>query len=281
MRYLMTKRTKLIATLVTILVVIIGILSLAANERKLPNLAVKLAACDAFPNNSIQKVVETTRLTIKLPKYFYLKNLDSPLIFKNATGNAKAYWISNAGPMGNSYGVTKLCSAYYYEFEGTGEVDLKLKSLVKGIADYFVRFIVPPNVADQPINYLNDAYRFTFKLPNSWQGYSVLNQQWIGYATGGAKGDVNTEKGPQIIIRNPKWTTANRRQDIPIMVFTPSQWKALHQEKFYVSAAPIPPSELGRNTHYIFALPPRYNYVFPTGWQEVAKILEGRPFRAF
>ena len=281
MRYLMTKKTKLIAALVTILVVFVGILSLAANERKLPNLAVKLAACDAFPNNSVQKVVETTRLTIKLPKYFFLKKLDIPLIFKNVSGNAKAYWISNAGPMGNSYGVTKQCSAYYYEFDGTGEVDLTLKSLVKGIADYFVRFIVHPNVADQSINYRNDQYRFTFKLPDSWQGYSVLNQQWTGYATGGPKGDVNTEKGPQIIIRNPKWTSATKRQDIPIMVFTPSQWNALNQQKFYVSAAPVPPSELGRNTHYIFALPPRYNYVFPTGWQEVEKILEGKPFLAF
>jgi hypothetical protein len=71
------------------------------------------------------------------------------------------------------------------------------------------------------------------------------------------------------------------RQDIPIMVFTLRQWSALKAQKFYVSAAPIAPSELGRNSQYLFALPPRYNYAFPTGWQEVEKILEGKPLRVF
>ena len=65
------------------------------------------------------------------------------------------------------------------------------------------------------------------------------------------------------------------------MVFTLTQWDSLQQGKFYVSAAPINPSELGRNIKYVFALPARYNYVFPTGWEEVEKILEGNPLKAF
>ena len=42
-------------------------------------------------------------------------------------------------------------------------------------------------------------------------------------------------------------------------------------------AAPINPSELGRNKRYVFALPPRYNFAFPTGYEEVEEILEGKP----
>jgi hypothetical protein len=103
----------------------------------------------------------------------------------------------------------------------------------------------------------------------------------IRQATGGSHGELNTEKGPQLIIRNPHWNTVNNWQPIPIMVFTLSQWNALQLGKFLVSAAPIPPAELGRNSNYVLALPPRYNYAFTTGWQEVEKILESKPLHAF
>jgi len=65
------------------------------------------------------------------------------------------------------------------------------------------------------------------------------------------------------------------------MVFTLSQWDLLQQEKFHIGAAPIGPTELGHNTRYVFALPARYNYAFPTDWEEVEKILEGNPLKAF
>jgi hypothetical protein len=65
------------------------------------------------------------------------------------------------------------------------------------------------------------------------------------------------------------------------MVFTIAQWDLIQQEQFHVGAAPINPSELGRNVKYVFALPARYNYAFPTGYQEVEKILEGKPLRGF
>lgn len=64
------------------------------------------------------------------------------------------------------------------------------------------------------------------------------------------------------------------------MVFTLAEWDLVQQAKLGVGAAPIPPSELGRNATYVFALPARYNYVFPTGYEEVAKILEGNPLKA-
>lgn len=40
------------------------------------------------------------------------------------------------------------------------------------------------------------------------------------------------------------------------------------------------PKELARNSKYLFALPARYNYAFPTGYEEVEKILEGNPLQA-
>jgi hypothetical protein len=88
-------------------------------------------------------------------------------------------------------------------------------------------------------------------------------------------------KGPEIFIRNPLWTQDNPYQDIPIMVFTYDQWNLIEQEKLAVSAAPIGPSELGRNAKYIFALPARYNFAFPAGFEEVEKIIESKPLSAF
>lgn len=61
------------------------------------------------------------------------------------------------------------------------------------------------------------------------------------------------------------------------MVFTLAQWS----EDLIVSAAPIGPSELARNAHYVFALPPRYNFAFPDGYQEVEAILQAKPLHAF
>ena len=82
-----------------------------------------------------------------------------------------------------------------------------------------------------------------------------------------------------IKIRHPQGTSQNSRQDIPIMVFTQNQWDAMQQEKFHIGAAPMGPKELGRNGKYVFALPARYNYAFPAGYEEVERILEGNPLK--
>ncbi len=103
----------------------------------------QLAACGAYPNNSTQDVTETSRLTIHLPRALYAKG-NTPLSFRTASGTATAGWISNAGPMSNSYGATTDCAAYYYEFEGDGEVDLVAASSVENTPDYLVHFIVHP-----------------------------------------------------------------------------------------------------------------------------------------
>ncbi len=130
------------------------------------------------------------------------------------------------------------------------------------------------------IQYRNTEYGFEISLPVSWKGYSIVADKWTGY-TNSAQGQVASEQGAEILIRHPQWTSQNPRQDIPIMVFTLAQWDSIQQGNFYVSAAPIGPSELGRNATWVFALPARYNYAFLTGWEEVDTILTGNPLRTF
>lgn len=127
------------------------------------------------------------------------------------------------------------------------------------------------------IVYKNTQYGFRFTLPAGWKGYSIITGNWEGYDVESGR---ITESGPMISIRHPQWTSQNPRQDIPVMVFTIDQWNLLQKEAFHIGAAPMGPSELGRNDSYVFALPARYNYAFPTGYEEVEKILENHPLQA-
>ena len=66
------------------------------------------------------------------------------------------------------------------------------------------------------------------------------------------------------------------------MVFTEAQWKDLEADGFTVSAAPVPPSELGRNSKYVFALPPRFiGFTDALGQKEVGEWLQGKPLHAY
>ncbi|MBD3208006.1 MAG: hypothetical protein GF370_00945, partial [Candidatus Nealsonbacteria bacterium] len=123
------------------------------------------------------------------------------------------------------------------------------------------------------IVYHNIEYGFSFRLPGSWEGYSIIVDNWEGREPGGPI----AERGPVIKIRHPSWTSEEPRQDIPVMVFTLFQWESMQSGAFHIGAAPINPSTLGRNNEYVFALPARYNYAFPLGWQEVEEILRGDP----
>jgi hypothetical protein len=125
--------------------------------------------------------------------------------------------------------------------------------------------------------YKNTQYGFNFTLPASWKGYTIVNEKWEGLASDGSQKVAET--GPKISIRHPLWTNQNPRQDIPIMIFTLVQWESLQQDKFHIGAAPIGPSEIARNSEYVFALPARYNFAFPTGYEEVEKILTGNPLQ--
>jgi hypothetical protein len=134
-----------------------------------------------------------------------------------------------------------------------------------------------PAVSQNSTLYTNAEYGFSFSLPDSWKGYTIVNDEWKGLAIGGQTGETVVERGPLLSIRHPEWTSQEPRQDIPIMVFTLDQWNSLQAKKFHIGAAPIGPSELGRNNSYVFALPARYNFAFPKGYEEVENILNGNP----
>ena len=129
------------------------------------------------------------------------------------------------------------------------------------------------------IKYINTQYGFSISLPDSWKGYTVVSENWTGTNVDDPK--VPNIKGPEILIRHPLWTASILRQDIPVMIFTPSQWGLIQQEKLSLGAAPIGPSELGRNANYIFAIPARYNFAFPIGFEEVEKIIADKSFMTF
>ncbi len=131
------------------------------------------------------------------------------------------------------------------------------------------------------IEYKNMNYGFSFHLPNSWNGYMVEHKKWSGDKTSDGEMNRETFEGPLLQIHHPSSVSENTYQDIPIMIFTLEEWDALQKDIFHIGAAPINPSELGRNKKYVFALPARYNYSFPTGFEEVEEIIKSKPLKAF
>jgi hypothetical protein len=141
----------------------------------------------------------------------------------------------------------------------------------------------PPPPSPKTIEYKNTEYGFAFTLPKSWTDYTVIEDEWSGdslSAQGVVK--VGTVSGPLVSIRHPDWDYKSPRQDIPVMVFTIAQWNDMQADKFHVGAAPINPSEIGRNKKYVFAIPARYNYAYLTGYEEVDEIIKANmPLKTF
>lgn len=143
----------------------------------------------------------------------------------------------------------------------------------KGTAAVLTETALPtPTIAT--IEYQNSEYGFSFTLPATWKGYSILTDSWQGYLN--SQNNVIVTQGPIISIRNPQWTSTIPRQDIPIWVFTIAQWNSFQQGDYSISAGGIY-SELGRNANYVFALYSRYNYTLLPGFEEVQTILESNP----
>jgi hypothetical protein len=132
------------------------------------------------------------------------------------------------------------------------------------------------NTAGPAIEYRNAQYGFCFSLPGSWKGYSVLAEEWKGSPPDSR----SFTKGPLLRIRHPHWTEQDPHEDVPIMVFTHAQWRLVEKEQLIVSAAPFGPSELGRNGRYVFALPPRFDYDFATGREEVEALIRNKSLHA-
>jgi hypothetical protein len=109
--------------------------------------------------------------------------------------------------------------------------------------------------------YQNNQYGFTLNLTKTWNGYSASSSV-IAY-------------GNKVVIRFPGWTAKNTHEDIPILIYPLATWQKWEKTNFagYPTAAPIGPTERGRNNVYVFATAPRYNFDFQPGFEEVEKII--------
>ena len=136
----------------------------------------------------------------------------------------------------------------------------------------------PTPVGEQ---YKNTEYGFSFDLPDSWKGFTTIEDEWDGDTIVSGQVKQGTVHGPLVSIRHPDWDYKAPRQDIPVMVFTIQQWNDMQADKFHIGAAPINPSEIGRNKKYVFAIPARYNFAYLTGFEEVDQIIKGDNFQAF
>jgi hypothetical protein len=130
------------------------------------------------------------------------------------------------------------------------------------------------------IEYHNPNLGFSFSLPSSWEGFSIRTTEWEGLKSGDLDDEI-VESGPLLSVVHPNSTAQHPRQDIPLMVFTIEQWDRLQNSEWHIGAAPIGPLELGRNSIFVFALPARYNYSFPEGWEEVEQIMRSNPLVTF
>ncbi|HHU52188.1 MAG TPA: copper amine oxidase N-terminal domain-containing protein [Firmicutes bacterium] len=181
-------------------------------------------------------------------------------------------------------------------YRGYTDQELTVEDLQKG-AEVRVDFTADPRIMIYPVSakaeiirvlapedvnsvvYENNRYNFTFTLPENWVGYQIEVEEWTGEAVDDRGEGQAVETGALIKIRHPLWTSDEPRQDIPIIVCTLAQWEQIQEGKFRIGAAPMGPKELGRNSKYVFALPARYNYAFPTGYEEVERILEKDPLK--
>lgn len=148
--FLSNHKKLLITLLVGLLIIGIGAIALSFKDGS-KRYADAILACyhqnpgsdanEPIPNNSIQNVKETSRMFINMPKDLYPKDISHS--WTTVTGNATGGYVSNGGLPGEAGGALPGCWSTYVDFEGNGEVDLRVKSIVDGVPDYFVRFIVP------------------------------------------------------------------------------------------------------------------------------------------
>lgn len=117
--------------------------------------------------------------------------------------------------------------------------------------------------------YTNNIYGFELTLPIAWSGYSTTEVQ------------KDTKQGTyfEVDIKHPQSTKENPRMEIPILAIPIETWNTWYPQDNPESgqhpfAAPIPATERGRNTQYVFATAPRYNFSYLLGWEEVDEIVK-------
>ena len=120
--------------------------------------------------------------------------------------------------------------------------------------------------ADLPLCYHNRQYDFTFFLPADWKGYSVLMREWDAELTSvDYQKVIGIERGPMIVLRNPRWTAGKPYNDIPILVFTRSQWDLVKPQRLMVGAGGFD-YEISHNAKFVFGINNR-----EVGWDDALK----------
>jgi hypothetical protein len=158
------------------------------------------------------------------------------------------------------------------DYSGTGHFHNGYKITISPHQDPTVIRMPNPS-AEMTVRYHNSKYNFTLSLPASWRGYSVLIQQWEGHTYIPAKDAVaTTEKGPVIVLRHPQWQATDPNQDIPIQVFTRSQWAAYQRGEFSIGAGGFE-EEIAHNAKFVFTFSSRFNASDLKGWQEAGDIV--------
>lgn len=128
---------------------------------------------------------------------------------------------------------------------------------------------VASDVETSKLMYKNQKFGFEFELPSEWRGYSVTEES-ITNAAG------NEAYGTLITVHDPRSMNAPQPLYVPIAIFTTAQWEKWVATNFdgYPTAAPIGPTERGRNNQYVFATPPRFDFGFDElGYKEVNDII--------
>ena len=128
------------------------------------------------------------------------------------------------------------------------------------------------NPDEFPVVYTNTEFGFSYGFPLDWQGYSIVTNTWNGNPLNGSA----PTSGSKLLIRHPLWTTNAHYEDIPVLVFTISQWNSYQNGDFAIGAAPVEASEIARNSTYVFALPPRWDFDYSLGVKEAEHIVESK-----
>jgi hypothetical protein len=126
-----------------------------------------------------------------------------------------------------------------------------------------------------PVRYYNAQYDFTFFLPASWRGYSVLHKEWQGTIYVREKDEtVVVATGPVLVFRHPKWTASKPYQDMTIVIYTRSQW---YNERlgeggcnYFAGGTMV---EVCHNASYVFAMSTQEAKGEDNGWQDTSVIV--------
>lgn len=127
--------------------------------------------------------------------------------------------------------------------------------------------------------YTNESYGFKMTMPDSWKGFTMIEDVWNGWPVGGDAKLGEEYQGPKLIFRNDKWKPLEVWQDIPILVFTKDVWALVMKGDVMASSSPILPEKIGENSNFIFATPPRWTLNNDPGAEEAIEIV--KTFKTF